>query len=266
MTRSVVLWIVAVAVGVGAGVWQRLSGPSYPWHGRVDVGGAEVPVSLPRSHVTTSPARVAVPAPGAGTRGTLYWRGFPVDGPFAATPMRRAGDTLAADLPLRAPARMVEYYAELGTAAGETRLVPATGRAVVLRYRDPIPAPLLVSHIAVMMLALVLGARAGLAAAFEGERYRSLALLTLAAIVLGGLVLGPATEKAAFGTWWTGVPLGWDVTDNKTLLAFVGWVAAAFAGERRLRRAPALVLAACALMLAVYLVPHSVVGSSLRAY
>jgi len=46
----------------------------------------------------------------------------------------------------------------------------------------------------------------------------------------------------------------------------VGWVAAVFAGERRLRRAPALVLVACALMLAVYLVPHSVVGSSLRAY
>ena len=266
MTRGVVLWIVAVAVGVFAGVWQRRTGPSYPWRGRLVAGGVEAAVSLPRSHVTTSPARVALPAPGAGMRGTLYWRRYPSGDAFAGVAMRAEGDTLAAALPVQAPAQMVEYYAELASAAGETRIVPPTGRAVVLRWRDPIPSWLLISHITVMMLALVLGARAGLAAAFEGDRYRLLALLTLAAIALGGLVLGPATERAAFGTWWTGLPFGRDVTDDKTLLAFVAWVAAVYAGGRRWRRAPALVLLACVVMLAVYLIPHSVAGSRLQGY
>jgi len=31
-------------------------------------------------------------------------------------------------------------------------------------------------------------------------------------------------QHYAFGQLWTGVPFGWDLTDNKTLLAALAWV------------------------------------------
>ena len=84
------------------------------------------------------------------------------------------------------------------------------------------------------------------------------AMAFLAALTLGGFILGPITQKAAFGAYWTGVPFGWDLTDNKTLVMWIGWAAAAIAAGRRGRSSRWFVVVATLLMLAVYLVPHSV--------
>jgi hypothetical protein len=80
---------------------------------------------------------------------------------------------------------------------------------------------------------------------------------------VGGFVLGPLVQKLAFGTWWAGVPLGWDLTDNKTLIAMVIWIAALAAG-RKGRGARGWILAASVLMLVVFLIPHSLMGSELK--
>ena len=38
-------------------------------------------------------------------------------------------------------------------------------------------------------------------------------------LAVGGFILGPLVQNYAFGELWTGVPFGWDLTDNKTLIA-----------------------------------------------
>jgi hypothetical protein len=83
-----------------------------------------------------------------------------------------------------------------------------------------------------------------------------LTLRTLAATFLGGFPLGLLVSGYAFGQPWGGFPIGNDATDNKTLLAFLGWIIATLAVFRG-RNPRATVLAAAALMLFVYLVPHS---------
>jgi hypothetical protein len=65
----------------------------------------------------------------------------------------------------------------------------------------------------------------------------------------------------AFGDLWTGIPFGWDLTDNKTLVAFLFWTLALVANLRRERRW-ATVLAAVVLLL-IYSIPHSLYGSEL---
>jgi hypothetical protein len=40
------------------------------------------------------------------------------------------------------------------------------------------------------------------------------------------MILGPVVQKFAFGEYWTGFPFGTDLTDNKTLIAFIGWIIA----------------------------------------
>jgi hypothetical protein len=76
------------------------------------------------------------------------------------------------------------------------------------------------------------------------------------------MILGPLVQKYAFGALWTGFPFGYDLTDNKTLIAFLGWIAAWIAG-RKGKPARGWVLGASILLLVVYLIPHSLFGSEL---
>jgi cbb3-type cytochrome oxidase subunit 1 len=78
-------------------------------------------------------------------------------------------------------------------------------------------------------------------------------------VFIGGFILGPLVQKLSFGVFWTGFPLGLDLTDNKTLIAFIGWLAALIAGWRG-KPARGWVLGASILMLVVYFIPHSLLG------
>jgi hypothetical protein len=91
--------------------------------------------------------------------------------------------------------------------------------------------------------------------------------VALVGITAGGLVLGPIVQEHAFGAYWTGWPFGEDLTDNKTLATWLAWVVAVFVLGRRRdpgdRTARCTVVAAAAVMIAAYLVPHSLRGSQL---
>jgi len=88
-------------------------------------------------------------------------------------------------------------------------------------------------------------------------------------MTVGGMILGPIVQKYAFGAYWTGFPWGYDLTDNKTLIMWVVWIAAAGALGWKARdaapgwRARFTVLAAAVVMTGVYLIPHSLRGSQL---
>ena len=51
MKRSLVLWIVAIAVTLTAAAWQRRTGPTYPVRGTVSLGGRDVPIRVGESPV-----------------------------------------------------------------------------------------------------------------------------------------------------------------------------------------------------------------------
>jgi hypothetical protein len=259
MKRSAALWTLAAVITLVAASWQRRTGPSYPSRVSYSLGGEVTRLKLPRSHETTSPALVIVAAPDSAVTGTLVWRRYPTGEPFAAIAMERRADSLVAALPVQPPAGKVEYYVQLAR-GGRAERVPAL-RAVVLRYRGPVQVPVLVPHVLMMFLGLLVGTRTALGAiANEGDR-RRLLLTTLGLLTVGGLILGPIVQKQAFGAYWTGVPFGWDLTDNKTLLMWVGWFVAAVLGRGPVVRW--VVLAASVLMFAAYVVPHSTMGSEL---
>ena len=79
--------------------------------------------------------------------------------------------------------------------------------------------------------------------------------------------MAPSSRNYAFGEYWTGFPWGYDLTDNKLLIMWVVWVAAAFAlGTRpKLKAGPGRVTVGVAalVMTVVYLIPHSMRGSEL---
>jgi len=81
-------------------------------------------------------------------------------------------------------------------------------------------------------------------------------------LLLGGMIFGPITQLYAFGALWTGFPFGYDLTDNKTLIAFIGWTIALIAVFKS-KKPGRWIIFASILMFIIFLIPHSVLGSEL---
>jgi hypothetical protein len=261
---AVVLWIAALALMLAAAVWQRLTGPTHPRRGTAVVAGQEVRWRLLRSSVSGQPFMVVVPAPQDVT-GAVQYRRYPTGEPFREVAMSREGGTLVALLPSQPPAGKLEYSVVLATPSGLVR-VPE-GEPIVMRFKGDVPALLLIPHVVTMFLSMLIGIRAALAAALGRPESRRYAWVAVVGIAIGGLVLGPIVQKYAFGAYWTGWPFGTDLTDDKTLGMWLAWVAAVVVLERRReprdRVARGTTIAAALVMIAVYLVPHSLRGSEL---
>ncbi len=66
---------------------------------------------------------------------------------------------------------------------------------------------------------------------------------TLFLFIAGGMILGPLVQYFAFGELWTGIPFGWDLTDNKTLIALIFWILAVVMNRKKDR--PVLYCTGC---------------------
>jgi len=261
--RKGLLWVLAFLITLGAAVFQRLTGPTYPLRGRAEVSGLTVGYRLDRSAENTQDHEVKVAVRDSSLTGAMVWKRAKVDEPWARVEMKREGETLIGSLPKQPMGGRVEYRVLLTKDNKETSL---TGdKPVAIRFKGPVPAAVLIPHILVMFLAMLFSTMAGLAALGGRMKTHKLVLWTLAFLFLGGFVFGPLVQKFSFGVFWAGAPLGFDLTDNKTLIAFALWAAAAIAG-RKGRDARGWVLAASVLTLIVYLIPHSFWGSEYKYY
>lgn len=262
--RSVALWGGAFILALSAGAYQRMTGPTYPVHGTAQIANQPYRYELPRKGLSTGDCVVGVPTAPAITGGLLRYRRLRSNDDWRTRPLVSDGPGWSATIPRQPAAGKVAYQVVLDTQDGAVTL-PPDGPAV-MRFKNPVPAWLLVPHVLLMFTALFLGVRAGVGAVFAPRGLRALVNATVAAMTLGGLVLGPLVQRAAFGHLWTGFPFGRDLTDNKTIIMWIVWVVAALAlagAETRLRRVRAITCGAAIVMLAVFMIPHSVQGSEL---
>jgi hypothetical protein len=255
------LWLLAFIITVASAVYQRRTGPTYPVEREVTLAGIPLRFSLPRSADTGEDAGVSVSVPNPEVTGRLLYKRYKTEDAWSELPMTRQAGGLVGYLPQQPESGKLAYRVIL-SARGQD--VPLSGdEAIVLRFKGHVPLPILLGHVLVMFAAMLLSTRAGLAALDRKADPRVYRNWTVVLLFLGGFVFGPLVQKLAFGTWWTGVPNGWDLTDNKTLIALVFWIIALVAG-RGGRRARAWTVAAAALMLVVFMIPHSLFGSELR--
>lgn len=274
---SIVLWILAFLLMLGAGVYQRLTGPTHPMRGSIEVAGESVTYRLVRAAWTDEQARIELPAVPGVEGGVVSWRRYPTREVWSEQPLARDGENWIAMLPIQPAAGKLEYSIDLSVEGSDVRLPEAERGNAILRYRDPVPLGVLIPHIFFMFFAVLIAWRAGLAALVHPFGLRRLAWWALGLFTVGGMILGPIVQNYAFGEYWTGIPFGWDLTDNKTLVMWLAWLVAALVLERVARRdaggtvasdrsgggVRALVLVASVVTVFVYLIPHSVQGSEL---
>ncbi len=91
MRRPAVLWALAILITLAAAVWQRMSGPTYPVRGTVNVGGETIRLRLARSHSITARQPVTVKAANPEITGEVSWRRYPSQRSLAGVPARASG-------------------------------------------------------------------------------------------------------------------------------------------------------------------------------
>lgn len=269
MKRVLSIWLITLVLTLAFLVWQKMSGPTYPKRGSVDVGTGEIALELLRTHsingdlpVTVRVATVDAPDPGIG--GTVIWRRYPTGEDWQRLPMRFERGQLRAELPRQPMAGKLEYSIELEH-GGQTARFPAD-EAAVARFKGDVPSLVLILHVTAMILGMLFSTGAGLDALTGGAAAQKfLARTTFVCLFVGGCVLGPVVQKYAFDAYWTGWPLGEDFTDNKLAVGAIVWAIAVWATRNARAGQPAgrfWVVLAMVVILVIYSIPHSIHGST----
>jgi hypothetical protein len=261
MLRNVLFWILALAITLTAAVYQRLTGPTYPARGEVSIGGISYNYRLLRSHGGQTDAPIEIRILDPEVRGALVWKRLKTLDEWTESAMQRDGELLRATLPNQPPAGKLEYYIRL-TRHDDMITVPKD-QDLVIRFKGAVPDVVMIPHILLMFAAMLVSTRAALEALSKRGKIRNYALWAAGLLFLGGMIMGPVVQKYAFGALWTGVPFGWDLTDNKTLIAMIGWAIAVYATSRG-KLARFCVIFAAVLLLAIFSIPHSLGGSELN--
>ncbi|MGE5355978.1 MAG: hypothetical protein ACM3PT_07030 [Deltaproteobacteria bacterium] len=266
--KKYLLWIVAILLMFAAVFYQRMTGPTNPFRGKLYFDIQEYKYSLLRSQETTSAASIELPVPNIPKfDATLHYKRLGTKDSITSVPFKLQSGRYYAYLPVQPAAGKMTYYVTINANDKSFRIPERVDEEIILRYKDPVPLWVLIPHILFMFLAVLFGIRAGLSALFEIPKMRLYSLISLILMTVGGMVLGPIVQKYAFGAYWTGWPFGQDYTDNKMLVMWLVWVLVFILAKWKLPEREKmnrwLVGVATVVMLLMYLIPHSMGGSTL---
>ena len=259
--KWILVWVLAIVLTAAATVYQSYNGPTKPKRVQLWLSDSQIyNLKLPRTHGGETDCRVDLVIPDNKVQAEIYYRRYPAHEEWEMTPMQRMNDTLTAFLPHQPPAGKLEYYFKF-IQEGKVLRIPAAEQ-IVIRFRGDVPVEIILPHAILMFLAMFLSNVTLFLVLFNFKEYRIFSIITITALFIGGLIFGPMVQKHAFGAYWTGFPFGLDLTDNKTLIAFVFWLIAILANIRKNRRY--LTVLAALVMIVIFSIPHSVKGSALN--
>jgi len=262
--KKSIYWILAFVITIGAAYYQRKTGPTYPKASEVTVNNQLFKLKLIRSIGLDRDSEIRLAITDTTAKAKLYYRKYPakeeyqvIDFKYRETKMFKG---LYATVPQQPEAGKLQYYFEITDSKGTSTYQKET--PIVVRFKGGVPALIMIPHILMMFIAMLFSTLAGLMAIVKNPAFRKYTNWTLILFTAGGLILGPIVQYYAFGDLWTGIPFGWDLTDNKTLIAFIFWLLAAVMNRKNER--PYYTALAAIVLLLVYSIPHSMFGSELN--
>jgi len=262
---NILIWVFAVLLTGTVLIYQRMTGPTYPKRVSVELEGQPMKFKLLRSwqkeKVPGDISHVALLNVGdqdlEGYEAECRYKRNGTADEWTVVGMYREGDGMLAALPTQPPAGKLAYTITLKK--NNVNYV-VTEEPVVIRFKDHIPGWVPPPHVLLIFTALLFSTMTAVEALRRGKRVLPYSILTLVSMLIGGLIMGPLMQKYAFGAYWTGWPFGQDLTDNKTLVAFIFWLIAFFVLRKNRQNRFWPVLAAI-ITISVFVIPHSVLGS-----
>lgn len=249
--KKVVYWILAIVITLALSIYQRMTGPTYPQKVNIELRGEHYQIKLPRSGVQRDEIVTLKGVP-SSVEVKMHYRRYPTTNDYTTVVFQWEDGAWQAALPVQPVAGKLQYYL---TVDGKDYL---KDEPVVIRFRNDVPAYILIPHILLMFGAMLFAVYTFLLVVTR-KPYKKWLWITVGTLFVGGFVLGPLVQHAAFGPWWAGFPYGTDLTDNKTLISFLFFLAALATIKWKYNKW--LVVLAVLVMIAVFTIPHSAYGS-----
>ena len=261
--KKVILWSLAIIITIAAGTYQKYTGPTYPKRLDVTLNNNFYELKLIRSLALDERSEVKLSIIDTTVKARLFFKRFKSDDEYQVTDFKYRFEPkkegFFAEVPQQPAAGKLQYYFEITDSKGTQSWFK--DKPIVIRFKGGVPAFILIPHILFMFLAMLFSTLAGLMSVIKFPQYKKYAVWTLVLFIAGGMVLGPIVQYFAFGDFWTGIPFGWDLTDNKTLIALLFWILAVFMNRKSDR--PIYTALAAFILLLVFSIPHSLFGSEL---
>jgi len=270
MKKSILFWLIAFVLTVFTAVYQRMTGPTYPISGETVIGSEVIQYKLDRTHGGEGDHPIEANVEDDYISGQLVWKRYKTNDEWTSVEMQRENGKLIAYLPHQPPAGKLVYHIILQQEE-KVVVLPEKGE-VIIRFKGDVPIYFLIPHIIFIFGAMLLSTRTGLecfsakggyaSGVNEEKKFKSLTILTFIFVIIGGFIFGPIVQKYAFDAFWTGFPFGHDLTDNKILVGFIGWLLALIA-LYKFKNPKRWIVFASILMFIIFLIPHSLLGSEL---
>jgi hypothetical protein len=274
--KKFILWSLAFIITISAAIYQRHTGPTYPKELNVTLNESHYKLKLIRSLALDARPEVKLGISDTTVKAKLFFKRFrsdekyqsvdfnyrvyPVDSYIMNKLFKMTEEKgFFAQVPQQPEAGKIQYYFQITDSKGEQTFFRDS--PIVIRFKGGVPAFILLPHILCMFLAMLFSTLAGLMAIIKFPLYKKYTMWTLILFIIGGMILGPLVQYCAFGDLWTGIPFGWDLTDNKTLIALIFWILAVV--MNRTKERPLYTALAAVVLLIVYSIPHSLFGSEL---
>jgi hypothetical protein len=273
--KHIFFWIIAITITVSSAIYQKKTGPTYPKTVEVNFSGENYKFNLIRSSEIGTPCDINIDLKGnTEITGSVFYKKYKVNEPWTELKLKEKtinkkaffgkGDeqkVLSETLPSQQEAGKLEYFLELKK-NGAIQFVEKEN-PVVIRFKGAVPTYVLLPHIIFMFLTMLFASITFIyVLAKDKKNTKKYAYFTFFSLIIGGMILGPIVQKYAFSEFWTGIPFGWDLTDNKTLIAFVAWTIAIILNLKKQR--PLAYIISTLILYAVFTIPHSAFGSELN--
>jgi len=257
--KSFLLWVLAFFITGAAGYYQRTTGPTYELRGKTVIDGTTYKYKLIRTFDGSGDAPIELTVSDPGVTGELKLKRYKSHDDWSTSSMERRGEKLIGYIPHQEIAGKVMYHVTLMKDGNAYQL---NEEPAIIRFKGFVPLGILIAHIITIFLAMLFSTRTAFEVLFKLKYTYLYTWLTIIFLAVGGMILGPIMQKYAFDAYWTGWPFGHDLTDNKSLLAFIFWlVALIYQIWKREKKTWAIV--AAVVLFAVYMIPHSVLGSEI---
>lgn len=271
--KNFLIWLVAILITLTAVVYQRVTGPTNPCRTTFTLDGENYTTKFPRSLETlvslenhnnetkTSLMEVKVEPIERDISLSILLKRYPSNDSLTTIEAISNEGVYYIELPSQPPAGKIIYYPLFSK--GREKVMPENENGIILRFKAPVSSKILIPHILLMFVAMLFSNIAGISSIFNSSKTRRYALISVVSLIAGGLFFGPLVQNAAFGAYWTGWPFGGDLTDTKTMIAVLVWIAALVLNSKSesVKSRKYLYTLAAVITLLIYTIPHSTAGS-----
>lgn len=202
----------------------------------------------------------------------IAYYGAAAGGPYETDTLTQTPEGLITILPVLPKGKEWFYHIDVFRNGEKEAVFPPQGDQFI-KFKGHVPPYVIVPHIffmfATVFFALMTVFTAFSATKGTGEIKKSVRYLlwTVVFVFIGGFPLGFWVAYMAFGQGWGGIPIGWDITDNKTVIIFLFWLVTFILARKGLKGKEmavsngvylALTLISLVVTLALFMVPHSI--------